>query len=138
MTQKHDGKLSGISVLVVEDDQDTRDLLGLLLTNKGATVTSAETVPKALDTLNRMTPDVLLVDIGLPEYNGYVFIGRVRSLDDPRKRSVPAIALTAYSSTTDRDTVLTSGFQRYIAKPFDLGVLVGAIADAATSQKHAA
>jgi len=51
LDSKHDGKLSGISVLVVEDDQDTRDLLGLLLTNKGATVTSAETVPKALDTL---------------------------------------------------------------------------------------
>ena len=85
-----------------------------------------------------MTPDVLLVDIGLPEYNGYVFIGRVRALADPRKRSVPAIALTAYSSTTDRDTVLTSGFQTYMAKPFDIGTLVEAIADAASSQKHAA
>ena len=138
MTQTPDGKLSGISVLVVEDDQDTRDLLGVLLKNEGATVAAAANVPKALDILSRMTPDVLLVDIGLPEYNGYVFIGRVRALEDARKRSVPAIALTAYSSTTDRDTVLTSGFQTYIAKPFQIGALMEAIADAASSQKHAA
>ena len=127
-----------MSILVVEDDRDMRELLETLLETEGAHVVTAGTVPMALDAVNRMSPDILVVDIGLPEQNGYVFIGRVRALDDPHKRSVPAIALTAYSSTTDRDTALTSGFQMFIAKPFDTGALVDAIASAARLRKDAA
>jgi CheY-like chemotaxis protein len=131
-------RLKQISVLVVEDDGDTRDLLSILFENEGATVVTAATVPSALQKLNQMEPDVLVVDIGLPEHNGYVFIGRVRALKDPRKRDLPAIALTAYSTPSDRDTALTSGFQKFMSKPFETNALVDAILDVARLKEDAA
>ena len=137
-TRQNARKLAGISVLVVEDDADARELIVVLLEQNDATVTSFGTVPAALDALKDLSPDVLLVDIALPVYNGFAFIGRVRALADPSKRKLPAIALTAWSSTTDRDTVLISGFQRFMAKPFDAELLVETIANAARLNRNAA
>jgi CheY-like chemotaxis protein len=95
-------------------------------------------VPEALDTLNRMTPHVLVIDIGLPEYNGYALIGRIRAMDDLNKRNVPAIALTAFATTTDRDTALTSGFQMFLTKPFDTDHLIDAVAQVIGFRRDAA
>jgi CheY-like chemotaxis protein len=131
-------RLSGMSVLLVEDDQDARELVTMLLENDGATVAPFETAPVALDAMNHLMPDALIVDIGLPEYNGYAFIGRVRKLDDPHKRNIPAIALTAFGTTTDRDTALTSGFQTFVTKPFDADKLVETIASVVSQKRSAA
>ena len=124
--------LDGLTILVVEDDTDTRELLRIVLQNQGATVTTASSVPEALTAYDEARPHVLVADIGMPEYNGYTLIGRVRARDRERgNRIVPAIALTAYATAIDRDTMLTAGFQVHMPKPFDPDQLVSVIAELA-------
>jgi len=123
--------LEGLNILVVEDDNDTRELLRVLLENQGGIVRVASSVPEALTAYDQSPPDVLVADIGMPEYNGYTLIGRIRARDRERGNVVPAIALTAYATAIDRDTVLSAGFQVHVAKPFDPAQLVQAIADLA-------
>jgi CheY-like chemotaxis protein len=124
--------LNDLSILVVEDDTDTRELLRLILEGQGAKVRTASSVPEALTAYDENRPHVLVADIGMPEYNGYTLIGRVRARDRERGNSiVPAIALTAYATAIDRDTMLTAGFQIHMPKPFDPNQLVSVIADLA-------
>jgi len=111
--------LKDIRILVLEDEKDTRDLLGYVLESHGASAILAENVAEALELCRRERPDIVISDIGMPEYNGYAFIAALRKADRPEIRVIPAIALTAYATTTDRDIALSSGFNRYIAKPFD-------------------
>ena len=123
--------LSGVRILVVEDDNDTRELLRVLLETQGGQVRAASSVLEALDEYDQSRPDVLVADIGMPDYNGYTLIGRVRARDRERGSIVPAIALTAYATAVDRDTVLSAGFQVHMPKPFDPGQLVSVIANLA-------
>ena len=123
--------LKGITVLVVEDDADTRELLRVLLQTQGATVTATGSVPEALAAYDQEAPMVIVADIGMPEYNGYTLIGRVRAKDRERGNFVPAIALTAYTTAIDRDTVLSAGFQVHMPKPFEPSRLVTVIAELA-------
>jgi CheY-like chemotaxis protein len=125
-----DETLKGIRVLVVEDDDDTRELLRVLLETHGSVVTAAASVQEALTEYDRSRPDVIVADIGMPDYNGYALIGRVRA----RERGgniVPAIALTAFTTATDRDTTLSAGFQVHMPKPFEPGRLVSVISELA-------
>jgi CheY-like chemotaxis protein len=125
--------LEGLSVLVVEDDTDTRELVRIVLQNEGASVRTASSVPEALSAYDEARPHVIVADIGMPEYNGYTLIGRIRARDRERGNSIiPAIALTAYATAIDRDTMLTAGFQVHMPKPFDPDQLVSMIADLAT------
>src|SRR5690349_25164853 len=125
-----DSALNGLNLLVVEDDEDTRELLRIVFQTNGAKVRAVSSVPEALAAYDAERPDVLVADIGMPEYNGYTLIGRVRARDRERGRQiVPAIALTAYTTAIDRDTMLTAGFQLHMPKPFDPAQLVSAIAD---------
>lgn len=123
--------LTGLRILVVEDDNDTRELLRVLLETQGAQVRAASCVSEALDEYDQTRPDILVADIGMPDYNGYTLIGRVRARDRERGTIVPAIALTAYATAVDRDTVLSAGFQVHMPKPFDPSQLVSVIADLA-------
>jgi CheY-like chemotaxis protein len=123
--------LAGIRILVVEDDDDTRELLKLLLESHGGAVTAMGSVPEALTAYDQSPPNVLVADIGMPDYNGYTLIGRVRARDREHGRIVPAIALTAYATAIDRDTVLSAGFQVHMPKPFEPDRLVSVIADLA-------
>ena len=123
--------LKGISILVVEDDEDTRDLLKVLLEAQGAAVTITASVPEALTAFERSRPNVIIADIGMPDYNGYTLIGRVRSRDREKGKMVPAIALTAFTTAIDRDTVLSSGFQVHMPKPFEANHLISVIAELA-------
>jgi CheY-like chemotaxis protein len=128
--------LNDLSILVVEDDTDTRELLRLILEGQGAKVRTASSVPEALSAYDESRPHVLVADIGMPEYNGYTLIGRVRARDRERgNRIVPAIALTAYATAIDRDTMLTAGFQVHVPKPFDPNHLVSVIADLAAQYR---
>jgi CheY-like chemotaxis protein len=124
--------LKGLKILIVEDDGDTRELLRVLLETQGGEITAASSVVEALDAYDRSRPDVLVADIGMPEYNGYTLIGRVRARDRERGSIVPAIALTAYGTAIDRDTVLSAGFQVHIPKPFDPTHLVSVILNLAS------
>lgn len=129
----HPVSLNGLTILVVEDDTDTRELLRIVLEGQGAKVRTASSVPEALAVYDEARPNVLVADIGMPEYNGYTLIGRVRARDRERgERIVPAIALTAYATAIDRDTMLTAGFQVHMPKPFDPSQLVSVIADLAS------
>jgi CheY-like chemotaxis protein len=124
--------LKGIRVLVVEDDEDTRELLRVLLETHGSTVTAASSVQEALSAYDQSLPNVIVADIGMPDYNGYALIGRVRARDRERGGNiVPAIALTAFTTAIDRDTVLSAGFQVHMPKPFEPNRLISVISDLA-------
>src|SRR5262245_17226239 len=123
--------LKGIHILVVEDDDDTRELLKVLLETQGSAVTAAASVQEALAAYDQSRPDVIVADIGMPDYNGYNLIGRVRARDREHGNIVPAIALTAYTTAIDRDTVLSAGFQLHMPKPFEPTDLVTIISDLA-------
>jgi CheY-like chemotaxis protein len=123
--------LEGLKLLVVEDDDDTRELLRVLFQTNGASVTAVSSVPEALAAYDADRPNVLVADIGMPDYNGYTLIGRVRAREKDGNM-VPAIALTAYATAIDRDTVLSAGFQVHVAKPFEPRSLVSVVADLAS------
>ena len=127
--------LTGISILVVEDDDDTRDLLRVLLETQGALVTATASVMEALQSYDQSRPDVIVADIGMPDYNGYTLIGRVRARDREKGKIVPAIALTAFTTAIDRDTVLSAGFQVHMPKPFEPNRLISVIADLAAKYR---
>jgi CheY-like chemotaxis protein len=127
--------LKGISILVVEDDDDTRDLLKVLLETQGALVTATPSVMEALQSYDQSRPDVIVADIGMPDYNGYTLIGRVRARDREKGKIVPAIALTAFTTAIDRDTVLSAGFQVHMPKPFEPNRLISVIADLAAKYR---
>ena len=116
--------LKGICVLVVEDENDARDLLGLVLESYGAIAFLTSNVKLGLDALKKHRPDVIVSDIGMPEDNGYALIAAVRKDADLEIRSTPVIALTAFTTSADRDSALISGFDEYLTKPFDAADLI--------------
>ncbi|MDC3956209.1 response regulator [Polyangium jinanense] len=122
-------RLSGLKVLVVDDEEDARALLRRVLEEKGATVTLAASSDEALDDLSRSRPDVLVSDIGLPGMDGYALIRSIRTLPAEYGGRTPAIALTAYARTEDSQRAFAAGFQRHVPKPVDLGRLVSLIAN---------
>ena len=123
--------LKGVNILVVEDDEDTRELLKVLLETQGAAVRAAASVPDALVAYDQARPNVIVADIGMPDYNGYTLIGRIRARERDQAKIVPAIALTAFTTAIDRDTVLSAGFQVHVPKPFEPSSLISLIADLA-------
>ncbi len=129
----NDGKLrlDGIRLLVVDDDEDNRDLLKTLLSHYGAIVTLASSAAEAMKILLNSQPDILISDIGMPDEDGYQFMTKVRKLSKEKGGSVPAIALTAFAKIEDREKALSVGFQKHIAKPIDPTAFVKVIAEMA-------
>ena len=123
--------LSGLHVLVVDDETDTRELLITLFEECGAEVTEAASTSEALEMIQKSPPDLLVSDIGMPYEDGYVLIRKVRLLDPERGGRIPAIALTAYAGTEDRLRVLAAGYQMHVAKPADPAELVKVVASVA-------
>jgi signal transduction histidine kinase len=122
------GVLDGLRVLVVDDERDTRELLAFVLEQCGAGVETVGSTVEALDALAQFKPHVLLSDIGMPGEDGYELIRRVRAFKRESGGSVPAAALTAYTTADDRERVLSAGFQVHIAKPVELSNLVAIVA----------
>jgi CheY-like chemotaxis protein len=108
--------LTGVTVLVVDDEHDARDMLHAILTAAGASVIEASSAQEALVLLRGAAPDVLISDIGMAAEDGYAFIRQVRALPGELAR-VPAVALTAYGHPADRAHALAAGFDRHAAKP---------------------
>ena len=121
-------RLDGISVLVVDDEQDGRRVLKRLLEIRGASVATAASVDEALEVLEGRVPDVILSDIGMPGQDGYDFIRRVRHLSSEHGGETPAAAVTAFARSDDRIRTLRSGFQMHLAKPVDPLELLTAVA----------
>ena len=111
-------QLAGLSILVVEDEADTRQLLEQLLTRHGARVACAANAEAALARLGQDLPDILLCDIAMPGEDGCALIRKVRSCGG-ELGSVPAIALTALAGAQDRARALQAGFQAYLTKPIE-------------------
>jgi signal transduction histidine kinase/ActR/RegA family two-component response regulator len=118
--------LHGMRVLVVDDDEDARNLLEGSLVASRAEVTTAESAEEALKLLQKMSLEVMVSDIGMPEMDGYELIRRIRALPGPAGR-IPAIALTAYVHPDDRTRALDAGYQIHMPKPVDLIALHAAL-----------
>ncbi len=121
--------LTGILVLVVDDDVDTREFVAFLIEQYGANVMTVACASEALIALTLSQPDVLLSDIGMPEVDGYMLMRQIRALPPEQGGQIPAIALTAYAGEIDYQQAVLAGFQRHISKPVDPANLVEAIAD---------
>jgi CheY-like chemotaxis protein/anti-sigma regulatory factor (Ser/Thr protein kinase) len=121
-------ELSGIRVLVVDDDQDTLEMLELVLRQAGADVRIADSAGAGFRTFREWHPHVVVSDIGMPGEDGYAFINKVRGLPREDGGQTPAIALTAYARSEDRVRVLSAGFQMHVAKPIEPAELVASLA----------
>jgi CheY-like chemotaxis protein len=119
--------LPGIEVLIVDDDPDGRALIARILEGRGAHPTCAINAAEALDLLRERQFNILLSDIGMPQIDGYRFIREVRASSSPQAR-IPAIAITAYARSEDRQRSLLSGYQMHLSKPIEARELLAAIA----------
>jgi PAS domain S-box-containing protein len=111
--------LSGIKVLVVDDEPDALDLIKRVLALRQATVITAATAADGLKLLQSDRPDVLVSDIGMPEHDGYHFIRDVRRLPPSAGGRTPAVALTAFARSEDRTRAMMAGYQIHLAKPIE-------------------
>ena len=109
--------LDGLTVLVVDDHPDARDLMSAVLQQRGARVLGAATTGEALALLRAESPDVLLSEVEMPGEDGYALIQKVRALPPEEGGRVPAAALTAYARREDRIRTLLAGYQIHLAKP---------------------
>ncbi|WP_168192392.1 ATP-binding protein [Chroococcidiopsis sp. TS-821] len=129
---KPDLDLSHTKVLVVEDDAGTQEFVTFVLEQHRAQVTRASTATDALNTLPRFQPDLLIIDIGLPQIDGYTLMRQIRNLSAEQGGQIPAIALTAYASDRDRQQALAAGFQKHLPKPIEPYDLVAVVAELTT------
>jgi PAS domain S-box-containing protein len=122
------GNLQGIRVLAIDDEEDALTLLRVVLEAAGAEVTTLSSPVTALECIAEIKPHVVVVDLGMPEMDGFELITRIRKSADPAVRHVPAAALTAFARSEDRTKALRSGFEMHLAKPVDPGELVASVA----------
>ena len=121
--------LKGIHVLVVDDNEDGREMLMTALREYGAIVHAAANSAQALALLEeKLAPDLLISDIGMPETDGYEFMRRVRTSASAATRLLPAIAVTAYANPEDRIRATVAGYQAHFPKPVDIALLAASIA----------
>jgi CheY-like chemotaxis protein len=122
------GVLSGFTIVAVDDDEDTRDLLQSVLQTAGARVHAADSAGEALALCLAERPDALVSDIAMPGRDGYSLMQDLRA---QLGSAVPrvAVALSAYAAPTDRERSLAAGYQSHVAKPFDPADLVHTLRD---------
>ena len=119
--------LDGLSVLVVDDDDGSREMVAAYLESRNAVVLTAASAAQAMDVMQREQVDVLVSDIAMPEEDGYSLIRRLRAMD-ARGAAIPAAALTAFAREEDRKQSLNAGFQMHLSKPIDRRSLINAVA----------
>ncbi|WP_437932991.1 hybrid sensor histidine kinase/response regulator [Sorangium sp. So ce341] len=121
-------ELTGVRVLVVDDQPDAREVAQRVLEECAARVTTAGSAAEAVAMLERERPDVLVSDLGMPGEDGFQLIRRVRDLGPARGGATPAVALSALARAEDRARALGAGYQAHVAKPLDPAELVGVVA----------
>ena len=120
--------LAGIRVLVIDDDEESREVVAAHLHGCQADVSTVSSAADGFALLQRERFDVLLADIGMPGEDGYSLIQRVRAQCPAASASIPAAALTALARDEDRERALRAGFQLHLAKPIDASAVVTAVA----------
>jgi PAS domain S-box-containing protein len=128
-------ELLNLRVLVLDDEQDARELVGNVLANCGAIVRLAADVDQALAELDAFSPNVIVSDIGMPGEDGYSFVTKLRARPRERGGVIPAAALTAYVRAEDRRRALQAGFEMHVGKPVDPSELVVVVAALARMAK---
>ncbi|WP_121969068.1 CheR family methyltransferase [Leptolyngbya sp. BC1307] len=120
-----DDLLSGLRILIVEDDADNREILTIVLEEQAATVIPASSVAAAIEQLtDEETPDLLISDINLPGRDGFELIDWVRSRAPEQGGDLPAIALTGYAGSEHTESTLKAGFQAHLVKPINTDELM--------------
>jgi CheY-like chemotaxis protein/anti-sigma regulatory factor (Ser/Thr protein kinase) len=119
--------LQGLRIVVIDDDEDAREVIADVLREAGATVETATNAADGLALLERDPPHILISDIGMPDEDGYSLLRKVRALPPERGGDVPAIALTAFARPEDFRRALDAGFQLHIAKPVTPDSLLAAV-----------
>ena len=122
--------------MAIDDEEDALTLLRVVLEAAGAEVETVGSPLVALKRIEAVRPDVLVVDLGMPEMDGFELISRIRASSDPAIRDVPAAALTAFARSEDRTKALRSGFEMHLAKPVDPGELVASVARLVRLGRH--
>lgn len=125
------GVLQGVKVLLVDDGEDVREVVGSVLRDHGAEVSTAKTASEALRSLALFAPDVLIAEVEMMGETGYSLIRKVRSLPPEQGGRVPAAALSTYARTEDRVQALLAGFQIHLAKPVQPAELLAVVASLA-------
>ncbi|ABB74134.1 response regulator receiver protein [Nitrosospira multiformis ATCC 25196] len=130
--------LSGQKVLVVDDEEDILVITRLMLELHGAEVITSLTAVEALEQVRMRRPDIVISDISMPHMDGYQFIQAVRNLPVHKGKDTPALALTAFSRSQDRERALNAGFQAHLSKPVSLQVLIETVAHITNLPTHSA
>jgi PAS domain S-box-containing protein len=121
-------EVSGLKILVVDDDADTCEMIRTVLARCGGVVETATNPDVAFDLFRTRTPQLMICDIGMPEVDGYELIRRIRDSERPGSKRVPAVALTAFARIEDRVRALAAGFQMHVAKPVEPAELLTIVA----------
>ena len=128
--------LQGTRILLVEDEPDSRELIAMVLTDRGADVVAVGSCREALSAFARQRPDLLISDIAMPGESGYDLIERLRSLPPEQGGATPAIALTAYAGPGDVSHAHRAGFDAHIAKPVEMNDLIRTLEDLMDDRPH--
>ena len=120
--------LDGVKILLVEDDEDIRELLRMTLEARGAVLTAVESSSAAVAAIGTSPPDIVISDISMPGEDGHTLLRKVRSLPLSRGGKIPAIALTALDSREARLASRAAGFHYHLTKPVDPAKLVDIVA----------
>lgn len=118
----------GVKVLVVDDDNDARELLRSILAHHGASVRTASSAAEAIREFTAKAPQILVSDIGMPGEDGYELIRKIRALDSQEGKRVPAVALTAFARSEDRRRAIGAGFNMHLSKPVEPAELLTIVA----------
>ena len=111
--------LEGLQLLVIDDDPEIQALLRLSLESEGAAPTVVGSVQEAFESLERLRPDAIVCDLGMPGTDGFSFIQTLRARPPEQGGNIPALALTAYASREDEERALAAGFAVHLTKPVD-------------------
>jgi CheY-like chemotaxis protein len=129
-------RLAGVRVLVVEDDDDSRDLMCALLENVGATALCVASVAKALDALDHtFDPDVVLTDFSMPNATGLDFIREFRKTPSTHSSAVPVLVVSGHNANDWREQALAAGAAYVLSKPFEPALLIARLAAAVASSR---
>ena len=131
-TEIADVDLSGVTILVVDDEADARDMLERVLAECSARVITAGSAEEALALIHIARPHVLISDIGMPDIDGYELLKRANALMQPHQNAFAAIALTAFARSEDRTRALRAGFLMHLSKPVHAAELIASVASVAT------